>query len=179
MTTLRSARLALRPPEPADTAAILAIHHDPTACAHNPSDMLTTHTEATDLCRRWLDHWQRHGFGYWVVRRHDESRVIGFCGLKVMSLRERLVHNLFYRFAPTSWGAGYATEAATEVVRWAIAHHPETPLIARVRPANAASHRVALHAGLVRTPHLDETGFDGMDEIYATGWDQPTTAPPR
>jgi RimJ/RimL family protein N-acetyltransferase len=169
MTTLRTSRLVLRPPEPADIDAILAIHQDPRACAHNPSDKLATHTEAVELCGRWLDHWQRHGFGYWVVRGHDEPRVLGFCGLKVMTLQERPVLNLFYRFDADCWGAGFATEAASEVVRWASAHHSDTLLIARVRPANAASHRVAIRAGLVRTPQLDEPGYDGMDEIYATG----------
>lgn len=57
-------------------------------------------------------------------------------------------------------------EAATAVVAWASRRHPEYPLIARVRPQNVASQRVAIRAGLVRAKHLDQPGEDGLDWIY-------------
>jgi RimJ/RimL family protein N-acetyltransferase len=177
MTTLRTSRLTLRPPGPADAAAVLAIHRDPRTCAHNPSDALATHADAAELCGRWLAHWERHGFGYWVVRRHGEPEVAGFCGVKAMTLADRPVLNLFYRFDPAFWGGGLASEAATEVVRWAAVHRPEMPVVARVRPANSASHRVAVRAGLVRAAHLDEPGFDGVDELYTAGWVSPPVPP--
>jgi RimJ/RimL family protein N-acetyltransferase len=45
------------------------------------------------------------------------------------------------------------------------------PVIARVRPANHTSARVALKAGLVRTAELDNLGQDGPDWIFASpGW---------
>ncbi|MGW2703153.1 hypothetical protein [Streptomyces sp. NPDC001340] len=43
---------------------------------------------------------------------------------------------------------------------------PGLPLIARIRPANTASQRVALRAGLGRAQHLDTEGYDGFDWIY-------------
>jgi len=95
-----TARLTLRRPEEGDVDAILRIHRDRLACEHNPSDMITVRAEAVDRCRRWRAHWERHGFGYWVVRRQESSRVIGFCGLKAMRLHEAPVLNLFYRFEP-------------------------------------------------------------------------------
>jgi len=102
------------------------------------------------------------------VRRHEVPAPLGFCGLKELRFDERPILNLFYRFAPAAWGNGYATEAATSVVGWAAAHQPDRPVLARVRPDNTASHRVAVRAGLVRAPHLDRAGFDGLDWIYAT-----------
>lgn len=161
---LRTARLSLRPPESGDVAAVLAVHADPAACAHNPADALTTVEEAGALVARWRDHWRRHGFGYWVVREHGEADVLGFCGLKVMALRDEPVLNLFYRFSPACWGRGVATEAATEVVRWAAGLG--TLVVARVRPANVASRRVAERAGLTRAEHLDGPGQDGPDWVY-------------
>lgn len=161
---LLTTRLSLRPPETSDAAAVLAVHANPLACAHNPADALTTMTEATELLGRWRDHWRTHGFGYWVVRHREEPAVLGFCGLKVMTLRGERVLNLFYRFDPACWGDGIATEAAAEVVRWAAAL--SEPVVARVRPANVASQRVAVRAGLTRAPHLDEVGADGLDWLY-------------
>lgn len=58
-----------------------------------------------------------------------------------MTLRDEPVLNLFYRFAPACWGEGVATEAATEVVRWAAPLGE--PVVARVR--------LALHPDL--SPH--------------------------
>lgn len=166
---LRTPRLSLRRPTEADIDAILAIHRDPETCRHNPSDALTRLDEAGELYRRWDDQWQRCGYGYWVVRRHGSAPQLGFCGIKPMELRGMKVLNLFYRFATSAWGQGLASEAATAVAAWALRDVPGIPLIARVRPNNIASQRVAVRAGLTRAEHLDETGYDGFDWIYAAG----------
>lgn len=68
---LLTARLSLRRPTHADIDEIFRIHSDRQACAHNPSDMLATRNDAEDLYRRRDEHWNRHGFGYWVIRRRD------------------------------------------------------------------------------------------------------------
>ncbi|PZT71404.1 N-acetyltransferase [Streptomyces sp. SW4] len=166
---LQTARLSLRRPTEADIDAIFAIHRDPEACLHNPSDALTRLDEARELYHRWNGQWQRCGYGYWVVRRHDSALQLGFCGIKPMELRGMKVLNLFYRFAPSAWGQGFAGEAAAAVTAWASRHVPDLPLIARVRPANIASQRVAVRAGLTRAEQLDEPGYDGLDWIYASG----------
>jgi ribosomal-protein-alanine N-acetyltransferase len=163
-------RLTLRRPIPADVPTIFAVHADPEASRHNPSDALVTVAEARGLFARWDAQWERYGYGYWVVTE-SANGVVGFCGLKPMPLRSfggREVLNLFYRFAPSAWGHGFATEAASRVVAWARDHCPEWTVVARVRPANLASQRVALNAGLHRTPHLDDVGEDGPDWLYAT-----------
>lgn len=165
---LVTTRLWLRRPTPADIDLIHTVHSDVRACEHNPADMLTTRAEAEDLYHRWDERWQRHGFGYWIV--HDDQRSLGFCGLKVMTLDDCEVLNLFYRLDPAAWGDGAATEAATAVVEWADTHRPDDPVIARVRPTNVASQRVAVHAGLRRAEHLDTEGEDGLDWIYERRW---------
>lgn len=168
---LRTERLILRRPIATDVQAILAIHADPRACEHNPADALATLEEAEGLLARWGEHWDRHAFGYWVVVwTTDPSTPIGFCGLKSMRLHERRVLNLFCRLDPSVWGHGVASEAATRVVAWARESHPDVPTVARVRPANAASHRVAVRAGLRRMPRLDTSGEDGLDWVYAVNW---------
>ncbi|MFU8853225.1 GNAT family N-acetyltransferase [Micromonospora sp. SL1-18] len=163
---LMTSRLSLRRPTPADIDLIHAVHRDPRTCAHNPADMLDTRADAEDLYRRWDDHWQRWGFGYWVI--HSGRSGLGFCGMKLMRLKDQDVLNLFYRLDPVAWGEGVATEAAMAVVGWASAHRPDHPVIARVRPENAASQRVAVKAGLHRAEHLDTQGEDGLDWIFTS-----------
>jgi RimJ/RimL family protein N-acetyltransferase len=164
---LRTARLLLRRPHAADLGAVLAIHRDPAACLHNPGDRLQTRAEALDRLQRWTAHWDRHGFGYWTALTGTPPAPIGFCGLKVMPLLGEPALNLFYRFAPAAWHHGYATEAAAAVLAWAAEHRPDLPLVARVRPDNLASQRVATRIGLHRAPHLDHPGEDGPDLLYA------------
>jgi [ribosomal protein S5]-alanine N-acetyltransferase len=167
---LLSDRLSLRRPTTSDIDEIYAIHSDPRACFHNPSDALATRDDAERLFERWNDQWERFGYGYWVVCLRRSSEPIGFCGLKTVEFRARQTLNLFYRFKPASWGNGYASEAARLVVDWATSQLPGHPLIARVRPENIASQRVAARAGLVRSEDLDEVGHDGFDWIYTANW---------
>jgi RimJ/RimL family protein N-acetyltransferase len=63
------------------------------------------------------------------------------------------------------------------VVSWAGEHLPEWPIIARVRPGNVASQKVAQRAGLTRAEHLDDLGEDGPDWLYTTRW--PADAGPQ
>jgi [ribosomal protein S5]-alanine N-acetyltransferase len=165
---LLTVRLCLRRPAPGDVDAILAVHSDPRACLHNRSDALATREEAECLFERWDEHWRRFGFGYWVVRRRDSAVPLGFCGIKFAELAGNRVLNLFYRFAPSAWGDGVASEAASVVVAWAVASAPAYPVIARVRPGNLASQRVAARAGLARAEHLDGPGLDGPDWLYTS-----------
>jgi [ribosomal protein S5]-alanine N-acetyltransferase len=166
-----TARLSLRRPTPADVDAIFSINADERACAHNPSDMLASRGEALRLFRRWDEHWRQFGFGYWAVRRHGADSVVAFCGIKVMRLRGDEVVNLFYRFDPTVWGSGLATEAASAVTTWAAGNIPDRTLIARIRPQNVASQRVAVGAGLARAEELDTMGEDGLDWIFVRARD--------
>jgi RimJ/RimL family protein N-acetyltransferase len=163
---LVTARLSLRRPIPADVDAIFSINSDGLACEHNPSDMLATRDEAHQLFRRWDEHWRRFGFGYWVVRLRGSDAPIGFCGIKVMQFNQGDAANLFYRFDPAVWGSGLASEAAAAVTAWAAANIPDRALIARIRPQNIASQRVAIHAGLARAEDLDTPGEDGIDWIF-------------
>lgn len=167
---LRTPSLTLRVPAPEDIDAILAIHADPRACAHNPSDAITSHAEAEELFRRWLEQWQRHGAGYWTIWATDDGELLGFCGLKFVKLHSRRVLNLFCRLAPQHWGRGIGSEAASAAVQWARSHWPEVPIIARVRPANHASRKLAERCGLQRAADLDTDGEDGIDWLFVSGW---------
>lgn len=78
----------------------------------------------------------------------------------------RQVLNLYYRYGPESWGKGYATEVAREAIKVANIHLPELPVIARTRPTNVSSMRVAERVGLIRRPDLDTSEH----VVYVTWW---------
>jgi [ribosomal protein S5]-alanine N-acetyltransferase len=163
---LLTARLRLRLPVPGDVDVVRRIHQEPAAVAHNPSDALADGDAAEDLLRRWQNRWQRDGVGYWMVTGRIDPTVIGFCGVKPMRLADAPVLNLFYRFDPAVWGRGLATEAVTAVIGWVTRIRPDQRLIARIRPDNTPSARVAAKIGLVRAPAQDTDGEDGLDHIW-------------
>ncbi|MFZ2501655.1 MAG: GNAT family N-acetyltransferase [Nocardioides sp.] len=163
---IRTERLLLRRPRPADAVEIFAILGDPRTVEHNPSDRVGDLQEAGELVSRWIAHWKEHGFGYWCVLAPGSDRILGYAGLKRATIASRPALNLVYRFAPKTWGCGYATEAAGAAVSQITAQMPAATIVARVRPDNRASQSVALKLGLHRDPTMDCLGEDGLDWAF-------------
>lgn len=81
-----------------------------------------TRDETNAFLDRQLKLWNDYGFGGCGVRELDRPELIGVVGLAVATvLHERLPPvTVGWRFSPTVWGRGYATEAATEMLDQAL-----------------------------------------------------------
>jgi [ribosomal protein S5]-alanine N-acetyltransferase len=158
--------LSLRQPAPADAVAILEILSNPLVVQHNPSDLVTELEDVEALVRRWLGHWERFGFGNCSVFEEKSGGLVGNCGLRWMTIHGDRVLNLMYRFHPSIWGKGYATEAAAAHLQWAQESLPSELVVARVRPTNLASQSVATKIGLRPDPDFDDQGEDGVDWAF-------------
>src|SRR5579884_211279 len=158
-------RLVLRRLRIEDGQAMFAVHGDPATNLYNPAGPHPDLGTSEEMLRSCLHHWEVYGFGYWAVTLLQEGNIIGFGGVEHRVWREREVLNLYYRFTPSAWGQGYASELARTAVSLARAHLPPWPVIARVRPGNIASIRTAERAGLVRRPDLDTEHL-----VLALGW---------
>jgi RimJ/RimL family protein N-acetyltransferase len=158
--------LSLRPPTPADAPAVLRILSNQSVIEHNPSDLVVELSEIEALLWRWLDHWSEHGFGNCCVVEKETGHLIGNCGIRRMTVRGAPVLNLMYRFHPSAWGRGYATEAARAAFNWTSRNLPGQVVVARVRPGNLASQGVARKIGLRRDPIFDDQGEDGLDWAF-------------
>ncbi len=163
-----TARLSLRPPTPADAPAVWRILSNRSVVEHNPSDLVVELSEVERLLGRWLEHWSEHGFGNCCVFEQETGRLIGNCGIRWMAGQEAPVLNLMYRFDPSTWGRGYATEAARAVLDWTLQNLPGRVVLARVRPGNLASQGVARKIGLRRDPAFDDQGEDGLDWAFTS-----------
>lgn len=149
-----------------DVDASFVIHSDPATYRFHPGGAIRTRAQAAAQLADWQREWRDLGFGFWAVSLAAEERVIGFGGLTQRVFRGRPVLNTYYRFAPSAWGHGYATEMARAALELARRLLPEMPMIVRTRPGNVAAQSVAEKLGLRRAPDLEDHMW-----TYVSRWD--------
>ena len=106
-------------------------------------------------------HWEKYGFGPWVLVEQASGTMIGRGGLRWTDLEEGRAVEAPWTIRSDKWGRGYASEAAAAALAWARSLRL-TEVIALVRPDNPASRRVAKKAGF----HFDrETVHAGLPHL--------------
>jgi ribosomal-protein-alanine N-acetyltransferase len=164
-------RLLLRAVSAGDVDAVFAIHGNAETYRFHPDGVARSREESAAQLAGWQREWREVGFGFWAVSVATDPRVVGFGGLTRRTFRERPVLNTYYRFDPSAWGHGYATEMAAAAAALARRLLPELPMIIRTRPANLAAQAVAGKIGLVRAVDLDEHLLS-----YVSHWNGPRPA---
>lgn len=161
-------RLLLRAVRESDLDAVFALHSDPTTNRYSQRSYMQTLDDARRILGLWLEDWARDGVGYWLVeRREAPGVVVGLSGLRHKVVEGQRVLNLAYRFAPETWGSGFATEVARAALSLAARHLPQVPLVAIIHPENAASIRVAERLGMRLDRHTTEDGI--QNRVYVPG----------
>jgi ribosomal-protein-alanine N-acetyltransferase len=144
-----SARLILRKPSEQDVAALFAIFADPRTNTFNPSGPYHQRSEANETMKRWLAHWERYGFGEWVVAlKSAPTEAIGFGGLSYSMFGKHEKVNLGYKFSPQVWGQGIASEFTETAVHAGFRILRLQEILATVDVKHLASRRVLEKAGL-------------------------------
>ncbi|MET1020270.1 MAG: GNAT family N-acetyltransferase [Microterricola sp.] len=146
-------RLDLSPLTLDDVDDVFEVYSNPDTWTHMPEGRYTSPEQARDLIIRSLASLDQWGLGEWGVRIGadaaepdlPEGTFIGAAGMK---MSPGGVWNLGYRLSPTSWGRGFAHEAARAAVAAAAEAAPEVPVTARVLANNPASIRVIERLGL-------------------------------
>ncbi|WP_073485235.1 GNAT family N-acetyltransferase [Streptoalloteichus hindustanus] len=160
---IRTERLVLRRIGEADLTAMIEVHGDPETNRHNPTGPAGPE-EVREHLVAWQRDWARHGIGYWAIEVATTGEVVGFGGLRLFEFDGRPALNLYYRFRPSAWGRGYATEMARAAVDWAHGVRPE-PVVIRTATTNAAAARVAERLGF---PLTGTIVLDGAEAFVFT-----------
>jgi RimJ/RimL family protein N-acetyltransferase len=176
MTELRTGRLRLRPPEPADLDAFAEIYADDEVVRH-----LGGFVRSRDDVRRGLDaqkaHWDRYGVGQFALVRAEDGDVLGRVGFLVWDpetwtnglwadLPEPYETEIGWVVARQHWGNGYATEAALAARDWIVRERGAERLISLINVENHASARVAEKLGFVPGRVVDGEPFSGPTCVY-------------
>jgi RimJ/RimL family protein N-acetyltransferase len=94
-----------------------------------------------------IDHWQRHGFGMWLVRDRESGAMVGRGGLQYTYVADVNEVEAGWAIVPERWGEGLGTELANACVTTACNDLGLLRLVAFTLPHNVASRRVMEKAG--------------------------------
>jgi ribosomal-protein-alanine N-acetyltransferase len=89
---------------------------------------------------RTIEGWRERGFGLWAVVEKDSGKVIGYCGLIFLDGTTEV--EVAYGMAKSSWGKGFATEAARASLKFGFEELKLEKIVAVVNPENISSQRV-------------------------------------
>ena len=141
-------RLRVRRWLDADLPALVAVYGDADAMRWVGDGRPITHDE----CLQWLEVTRRNyeirGYGMFAIESRAATGAIGFCGIVHPGGQPEA--EVKYALRRDQWGQGLATEAVSGLIAHGHRVHGLTQLIATTAPANLASHRVLLKAGMAR-----------------------------
>lgn len=106
-----------------------------------------------------LEHWERHGFGLWLVLDRASGAMVGRGGLQHTSSPALNAVEVAWAIVPERWGQGLATELARAALDAAFAQLRLLEVVAMTLPDNLASRRVMEKAGLVHDGEVEHAGL--------------------
>jgi RimJ/RimL family protein N-acetyltransferase len=118
-----------------------------------------------------IEHWERYGFGFWIVELRASAVAIGNCGVKYVGAapavpwpREPSQIEVGYSLVPDFRRCGYAAEAVRATLKAAFAHLNVDSIRGRCDPANEPSASVMIRSG------MREVSRDA-DRHFAVTWE--------
>ncbi|HEX6966312.1 MAG TPA: GNAT family N-acetyltransferase [Gemmatimonadaceae bacterium] len=144
---LTTDRLLLRDFRPEDFEPYAAMMANPDVTRYLGAGHPLNRADAWRQMAMFVGHWALRGFGLWAVEERATGRFIGRIGCN--EPEGFPAFEIAYTLAPEAWGKGYAREGAAAALRYAREVLRRTEITSIIRPANAASIRVARSLGAV------------------------------
>lgn len=153
---LRTERLLMRQWKDSDREPFTAMNADPEVMEHFPATL--TPAQSDEFVDRMRDHLERHGWGLWAVEVIETGEFIGFVGLWPAGFdpfRSEEVVEIGWRLTRSTWGQGYATEAARAALRHAFEVVGLSEVVSFTAATNLRSQAVMNRIGMSRDRSSD------------------------
>lgn len=165
--TLETERLRLRAFREDDLDAFADIYADPEVMRFIGEGSTTDRTGTWRTMSLLLGHWALRGYGIWAAEEKESGALVGRIGLWNPEGWPGL--EVGWLLARSHWGRGLATEGGRRALAFAFEELGADHVISLIRPANAASIRVAerlgeRHEGTTRILG-DEALVYGIDRV--------------
>lgn len=150
---LHTSRLSLRQftGNDEDAALILHLNNQPGVLKYLHEPPLKDIAHAGQILKEIILPQYENNLGRWAVFLKDNNAFIGWCGLKYRP--ERRETDLGYRFLPSAWGKGYATEAAKACLQYGFEKLGLEKINACAHVDNTASLNILQKLGMQYTRH--------------------------
>jgi RimJ/RimL family protein N-acetyltransferase len=158
--SLETERLVCERPcaEYADELCLLMLHPDVLRTTwYEPEPPTRSHF--VDKLAGDIEHWDRYGFGPWLLRDRTDRELVGRGGLKHTTATGVDEVEIGWTIHPDRWGEGLATEVASASVRIAFDVLGLEEVIAYTAPDNIASCRVMEKAGMEFDREIEAAGL--------------------
>jgi len=155
MSELSTPRLRLRQWHASDLEPFAALNADARVMEFMPG--LLSSAESDALARRAAAEIAQLGFGFWATELRASGAFIGFVGLHIPSFEAPFTPcvEIGWRLGRTSWGNGFATEAAWECLRFAFESLALEEVVSFTVPLNRRSRAVMERLGMRHDPRGD------------------------
>jgi ribosomal-protein-alanine N-acetyltransferase len=152
---LTTERLILRRWRESDREPFARLNADPAVMRHFLRPL--TRAESDAFFDRIETRFDERGYGLWAVERKDDGVFLGFTGLAYQAFEAHFTPcvEVGWRFDPTAWGQGYATEAARAALRFGCEEVRLDEIVSFTSMSNASSVRVMERIGMHRDPRDD------------------------
>ena len=159
MKILETERLFLRRLISEDAENFYLLNSDPDVIRYTGDAAFKSVDEAKTFLENY-DHYQKYGFGRWVVIHKTDQRFLGWCGLKYTeNLGE---YDIGFRFFKKEWNKGYATESAKACIVLGFDKYHLNEIVGRAMKENISSVKVLEKAGLTFLKSFDFDGKEGV-----------------
>ena len=158
--SLDTPRMTGEPIGPEHEGAIAGLMLDPRVYRWRPWASAPTLADVRASLAEKHDHWERHGFGLWLLRDRHTGLVVGRGGLQYTDAIGGFAVEAAWTIAPERWGEGLATELAVASVAVAFDVLDVNEVIAITLPDNLASRRVMEKAGFTYDRPIDHVGLE-------------------
>jgi len=163
MTEIHTPRLVLRRWHDGDLAPMAEIHADPEVMRWIGDGSVRDLEQTAEAIERWEEEWDEEGFGLFAVELLASGELAGFTGLSVPEFLPEVLPavEIGWRLGRQFWGQGYASEAASAVLEFAMEDRGLERVISIARVGNEASENVMRKLGmeLERETTHPESGF--------------------
>jgi [ribosomal protein S5]-alanine N-acetyltransferase len=156
---IETSRMVLERLEPDHVAELAPLLLDPRVGATLwPRPKPPTEADLRESLKAKVDHWDRYGFGMWLLRDRHTERMVGRGGLQYTYTAGLDDIEAGWAIIPERWGQGLATELAFACIEVAFNDLELLDVIAFALPTNVASRRV-----------MEKSGFQYERDIVHAG----------
>lgn len=154
-TVIETPRLILRAWRDEDRAPFAAMNADPEVMRYFPAPY--TREESDAMVDRISAMMAERGFGFYAVEEKGGAPFIGFVGLSVPRFEAAFTPcvEIGWRLVRSSWGQGYATEAAQAARDDGFERLGLNEIVSFTAVPNEPSQRVMQRIGFRHEPYLD------------------------